>query len=474
MSTDHDDRRSDARSPGSTTSTRAPKGNGAVLGGLMRPLNTVVERFVPSALLFASALTVVVAILARIFTDAGPRVVIVEWGNGLSGLLAFMTQMALILLLGHILASTGPVTRLLRALARVPKTPVQAYLFVFVVAAIGSLITWGLGLVAGALLARQVAYEYRRRDVPVHFPMLVAAAFSGFVVWHMGYSASGPLLAATPDSFVAEQLGEPLAITETVFSTWNIIAAVVTILFVALGLWLVAPRNRSAIKVLEVDAREADVEVDDAVETPADRVDASRIPTLLVGVMLIAYLIFHFMDGGTLTLDIVNWSFLCLIMLLVRSPFELITLTKNAASNVGEILLQFPLYAGIMGIMAGTGLITVLSDALVSISNEYTFGLFALISAGIVNFFVPSGGGQFAVQAPIMLQASRDIGVDPEIAIMAVSYGDQWTNMIQPFWALPLLAIAGLKMRDILGYTTITLVMSGIVFAGTLLIVSAI
>ncbi|WP_196488439.1 TIGR00366 family protein, partial [Micrococcus luteus] len=165
-------------------------------------------------------------------------------------------------------------------------------------------------------------------------------------------------------------------------------------------------------------------------------------------------------------------SFLALILLLVRSPHELIGLTQSAASNVGEILLQFPLYAGILGMMTSTGLVAVLSDAFVAISNPVTFGLLAFLAAGLVNFFVPSGGGQFAVQGPIMLQAGDALGVDPAITIMAVSYGDQWTNMIQPFWAIPLLAIAGLKMRDILGYTTVVLLASGLVFGGTLLLVS--
>lgn len=271
---------------------------------------------------------------------------------------------------------------------------------------------------------------------------------------------------------MAEQLGAPLPVGETIFSTWNIIACIVTIAVVALALYLVAPRDSATVVPLKVDAREADVEIDDAVETPADRVDASRIPTTLIGLMLVAYLIIHFSGGGTLTLDVVNWSFLGLIMLLVRSPFELIVLTKQAASNVGEILLQFPLYAGILGIMAGTGLMSVISEAFVAISTPQTFALFAFLSAGLVNFFVPSGGGQIAVQAPILLEAAETLSVDPSLAIMAVAYGDQWTNMIQPFWALPLLAIAGLKMRDILSYTTIVLIASGLVFGTTLLIVS--
>jgi short-chain fatty acids transporter len=439
----------------------------------MRPVNSLVERYIPSALVFAIVLSVVVAIMALILTDAGPVEVIKGWGDGLSGLLAFMTQMALILLLGHTLANTRPVRKLLAFLGGLPRGPIQAYVFVFVIAAIASLITWGLGLVVGALLAKEVAAQLRAKGVRLHFPMLVAAAFSGFVVWHMGYSGSGPLTAATEGSFLAEQIGRTIPVSETTFSLWNILAAVATVIVVGGALALVAPRGDDKIVELAVDAREGEADMDDEVVTPADRVDASRILTLVVGVALVAYLVIHFSQGGTLTLDIVNWSFLTLIFLLVRNPFELIALIKNAASNVGDILLQFPLYAGIMGIMTTTGLITVLSDFFVNVSTPQTFGFLALLSAGLVNFFVPSGGGQFAVQGPIMLDAAARLDVDPAVAIMAVSYGDQWTNMIQPFWALPLLAIAGLKMRDILGYTVITLIASGLVFSATLLIVGA-
>ncbi|GAA3324403.1 short-chain fatty acid transporter [Paeniglutamicibacter sulfureus] len=451
--------------------TAAPQG-GTAISRAMRPVNNLVERFIPSALVFAIALTFIVALLAVVVTRSSPLLIVQSWGDGLAGLLAFITQMALVLMLGFILANTRPVRRLLRFLGRVPQTALAGYVFVFLVAAVASLITWGLGLVVGGLLAREVAAQGRERGIAFHFPMLVASGFAGFVVWHMGYSGSGPLTAATPDSFIAKQLGGPLSISETTFSSWNMIAAVAAIVMVALSLYLVAPRGNDKIVELVQDAREELVAVDDEVTTPADRLDASRLPTLLLGAMLLAYLVIHFSTGGTLTLDIVNWSFLALILLLVRSPFELMALTKHAASNVGEILLQFPLYAGILGIMTGTGLIQVLSDVFVSISTPQTFGVLAFLSAGLVNFFVPSGGGQFAVQAPIMLTAAAELGVDPSIPIMAVAYGDQWTNMIQPFWALPLLAIAGLKMRDILGYTTIVLVASGIVFAATLLIVS--
>lgn len=445
---------------------------GTVASRAMRPVNNLVEKFIPSALVFAIVLTFFVAILALLATDSNPVFIVQSWGDGLAGLLGFITQTALVLMLGFIVANTRPVRKMLRALSRVPKGALSSYVFVFLVAAIASLITWGLGLVVGGLLAREVAAQARERNVRVHFPLLVASGFAGFVIWHMGYSGSGPLTAATPDSFIAKQIGAPLPIAETLFAPWNLIAIVATIVLVGLALYLVAPRGEDKIYELRTDAREKLVDIDDEVSTPADRVDASRLPTLLLGLMLLAYLVIHFAKGGTLTLDIVNWSFLCLILLLVRNPFELMALTRHSASNVGEILLQFPLYAGILGIMTGTGLIEVISEAMIAVSTPQTFGLLAFLSAGVVNFFVPSGGGQFAVQAPIMLTAAAQLRVDPSIPIMAVAYGDQWTNMIQPFWALPLLAIAGLKMRDILGYTTLVLIASGIVLAATMVFAS--
>jgi short-chain fatty acids transporter len=444
------------------------------LSGMIRPVNSVVERFIPSALVFAIVLTFVVAILALLLTDTGPVEVTRGWGEGLSGLLEFMTQMALILLLGHTLANTGPVRRLLASLGGLPRTALQGYLFVFAVAAVASLITWGLGLVVGVLLAVEVARQGREKGLELHFPMLVAAGYSGYVIWHMGYSGSGTLTAATEGSFIAEQLGETVPIAETTFAWWNILAIVATILAVGIGLALVAPRAGDRIIEMKADARyDDDIAIDDEVVTPADRVDASRVLTLLVGLALVAYLVIHYADGGTATLDVVNWTFLALIFLLVRSPLELIALVKNAASNVGEILLQFPLYAGIMGIMATSGLITVFSDFIVDTAGPSTFGVLAFLSAGVVNFFVPSGGGQFAVQGPVMLDAGARLGVDPSVTIMAIAYGDQWTNMIQPFWALPVLAISGLKIRDILGYTLVTLLASGVVFAATMLLVGA-
>ncbi len=180
--------------------------------------------------------------------------------------------------------------------------------------------------------------------------------------------------------------------------------------------------------------------------------------------MGLIFIVLFFMEkGGQLDLNIINFIFLMAGIALHRTPRRYLAAIAEAVRETGGIILQFPFYAGIMGMMASSGLGEKISDLFVSISNEITFPLFAFISAGLVNLFVPSGGGQWAVQGPIMLAAGETLGIDPAKTAMAVAWGDAWTNMIQPFWALPLLAIAKLKARDIMGYCLVVLLYSGLV-----------
>jgi short-chain fatty acids transporter len=210
--------------------------------------------------------------------------------------------------------------------------------------------------------------------------------------------------------------------------------------------------------------------------TPAERLENSRTLSLVLGVMGFSYIIFYFVTNGfALNLNIVNFTFLFSAVLLHGTPKSLLNSVSQGARNCSGILLQFPFYAGIMGMMTATGdsgasLAGVISQAFVSISNETTFPLFTFLSAGIVNFFVPSGGGQWAVQAPIMMPAGAALGVDAAKTAMAIAWGDAWTNMIQPFWALPALAIAGLGAKDVMGYCLMALIGSGVIISAGLLI----
>ena len=448
-----------------------------MLATLSRPLGRLVERWLPGSFALAMMLTLFVGILALTLTDSSLADVIVGWGDGLTGLLAFMTQVSLVLLLGYTLANVRPVRRLLVRVASVPRTERQAYGFTALMGGLASLISFGLGLIVAGVVAVEVARVFRDRGVKLHYPLLVASGYSGFVVWHMGYSGSGPLNAATEGGAYTDLPGGLVEITRTTFSTWNIIAVIVTLVMVVGAMMLLAPKKH------EIVAAPDDIFTSEVVDplagegkrlAPADRIDGFRGITLFGGALLGAYLVIFFMRNGfVLNLDIVNWTFLALILLLVGNARELAELIKQGGSTVGEVLLQYPLYAGIIGMMSATGLSVIISEWFIEISSAQTLGFFTFISAGLLNIFVPSGGGQFALTAPLFAYAAEAEGVNQAVVVMAVAYGDQWTNMIQPFWAVPLLAVAGLKVRDILGYTLVTLILSGIVFSATLLIVGA-
>lgn len=488
-----------------------------MLQTLSRPLSRFVERWLPGPLILAVILTMIVAVMALTMTDISPVDLVLGWGDGLTGLLAFMTQVSLVLLLGYTLANTRPVHRLLVRVASLPRTPRQAYGYVTIIAGIASLISFGLGLIVGGVMAVEVARAAKARGTKLHYPLLVASAYSGFVVWHMGYSGSGPLNAATEGGAYSDLPGGLVDISRTTFSTWNIIATIVTLIVVSAAMMLLAPKKHDQIvpapesvfaddgvdgadsegTVRAVSPQDADGDnsvkasrkgskpgpgaaaatkttPSSAKPTPADRIENLRVFTLSLGVLLGLYLTVYFsVRGFELTLDIVNWSFLCLIMLLVGNARELAGLIARGGRTVGEVLLQYPLYAGIIGMMSVSGLVGIISGFFIDISSPATLGLWTFLSAGLLNMFIPSGGGQFAVMAPLFAEAAHALGVDQSVVIMAISYGDQWTNMIQPFWAIPLLAVAGLKVREILGYTLITLILSGVVFAGTMLIVGA-
>ena len=189
---------------------------------------------------------------------------------------------------------------------------------------------------------------------------------------------------------------------------------------------------------------------------------------MAISLLLFIGLIFY-KNGFSLDLNIVSWSFLGIGLLLSNSPIHYVKLVNRASITVGPIILQYPFYAGIMGIMADTGLINVLAEKISSIATSDTLGFYSFLSGGLVNMFIPSGGGQWAVQGPVMIEAANYLNVKPYVIVLGVAYGDQWTNMIQPFWTIPLLAIAGLHMRQIMGYTFVIFIITGIIYGSAML-----
>ncbi|MBB3142404.1 short-chain fatty acid transporter [Halomonas organivorans] len=430
-----------------------------MLKALSRPAVKMVERYLPDPYIFVLLLTVIAAAAAIAVERQTPLDVLRFWGDGFWNLLTFSMQMLLVLVTGFMLASSPPVKRLLQRLAGLARNPGAAIVLVTLVSLAASWINWGFGLVVGALFAKELAKQIR-----VDYRLLVASAYSGFIVWHGGLAGSVPLTIATEGHFAVEQIGV-IGTSETIFSLFNLV--IVLALFIAVPLFnrLMLPDERDSV-FIDPSLLEDDDDARVRITRPAERLENSMTLAWLVGIPGLLFLLDHFvLQGGGLNLNVVNFLFLFLAIVLHRTPRSLLESLQEAIKGGAGIVIQFPFYAGIMAIMVQSGLAETLSQALVSLATETTLPFWTFISAGIVNIFVPSGGGQWAVQAPVMLPAAEALGVDVPRVAMAVAWGDAWTNLLQPFWALPVLGIAGLKAKDIMGFCLVQLLLTGIIIA---------
>lgn len=446
-------------------------------------LQAIASRAVPEPFVLAVILTVVVAVMGATRLSAlGESDVFWTLADGWTaefmsaGLLAFALKMALILVTGHALALSPPVQSFVDRIARVPNSAATSAALVAFVACASSLIHWGLGAIVGALLAREIGRNARERGVRLHYPLLGAAAYSGFAVWHGGLSGSAPVTVANEGHFLADQLSGSFAegvvsMGSTVGGTLNLVITGALIVAIPLACALLTPKDQSDYLPPDESQLTPLPDLRPSGELSAiERIQSHPALGILFGAGGTAFVVASIGTGRTtFGLNSVILLFLFLGLALQGSLTSYSKAVADGARGAGAIVLQFPFYFGILGLMKAGGLITAFSSGLVSVSSQTTFPLFAFLSAGIVNFFVPSGGGQWAVQGEILLTAGERLGVDPITTIMAFSYGDAWTNLLQPFWALPLLGIMGLKAKDIIGYTAvILLVMAAIVGVGLL------
>jgi short-chain fatty acids transporter len=416
-------------------------------------------RWIPDPYIFTILLTLLTFVLGIFLARQAPLAMVRFWGNSFFELLAFSMQMALILVTGHVVASSPVILKGIRIISNIPKNSRQAVFMVGLLAAVAGLINWGLGLIVGALLARDVAKQGHLRGIRMHYPLLAAAGYLGLMVWHGGFSGSAPLLVATSGHFLEAQIGV-IAASQTLFSPVNLVVSIGLLFIAPLIAVLLHPRDPEHYSgidpafVAELEAQGTAGKAEGGEKAPAARMENSFIFTILIGLGGLYYIVWHFCTRGfDLNLNIVIFIFLVAGIWFHWSPLRLVKAVGEAAKGVGGVILLFPFYAGIMGMMRDSGMVKIFADWFVSISNSVTYPLFTLISAAIVNLFVPSGGGQWAVQGPIMIEAAPYLGVSFEKVIMAVAYGDQLTNMLQPFWAIALLGIVRLKARDIIGYT---------------------
>lgn len=425
----------------------------------------IAKKWIPDAFIFAIILTILVFVLGLVIQGKSFIDMTSYWGGGMWSLLGFSMQMVLVLVTGSALAMSKPVHKVLKAIASAANTPVKAVATVAFVMGIGCWLNWGFGLIISAILAKEIAKVTKG----IHYPLLVASSYSGFVLWHSGLSASIQLSIAGKNSIMDKFAeGAQIPVSETIFSPQTLIIAIILLVTIPLINILMMPKKKE--EIVEIDPSIfADDEKDEGPVksfkemTPAEKTENSFVLAVIVGVVGLVFAIRYLAKGGSLSLDIVNFIFLVLGLLMHGTPINYVKAVDKSVRTCGGIVLQFPFYAGIMGMMVNSGLAATFSNWFVSVSTPKTFQLFTYFSAGLVNMFVPSGGGQWAVQGPIMMPAAKALGVTYARTASAIAWGDAWTNMVQPFWALPLLAVAKLNIKDIMGYTTVILLWTGII-----------
>ncbi len=445
----------------------------------------------PSPFTIAVLLTLLTMVLALLFGEfAEDRSTIFQlldfWQAGLwdSPLLAFAVQMMLILVLGHILALAPAVSQAIDRITSFSTNPAKAAFLVTFFTMLMGFFNWGLGLIFGAILARKTAEKFSREGKSINYPLLGAAGYAGMMVWHGGISGSAPikvveeghlpqLMAGIIPAERIETLATSIPFELTIFSPMNITASIVLLIALPMTMALIATRSKGTVTLPVKNFSHTHAIIPQNI-TGAEKLDYSRTFCIGFALLILGYAVsvpFRARNGlGFINLNYLNFTLFGLGLLFHGRFSNFLRALNSAISGASGILIQFPLYFGIMGIMRASGLIDLMSEFFISISTPTTFPIFTFISAGLVNLFVPSGGGQWAVQGPIIIQAADSLGVSLPKSIMALAYGDQITNMLQPFWALPLLGITGLKARDILPYTLQMLIVGSIIFISVLLL----
>lgn len=423
------------------------------------------ERWIPDALVIVIVLSLVTYIFALIWgfkpeVSIGSRAYesIQAWGKGFWELLAFAMQMCLIMMTGYILACSPPVRRLLNGLSgwANPEKPWQAILVMSLFSMIMAWLNWGLSLIASAMLALFIV----RRNPKVDYRLLVAAAYLGLgCTWHAGLSGSATLLVATPDNFLikGKLLDATIPVANTIFHPFNLILTVIIMVAITILMALMHPRPEKTYVVKpelmdQLKLYEAPP-TPSKWESPSDWMNWWPGFNLIVSIGGLIWLIWHFSTKGLdLNLNVVNFAMLMLGILFHWRPWSFLKATEDAGKAVWGIVIQFPFYAGILGLFKFTLLSTVFTQAFVAISTPQTFPLFVYWYGGILNYLIPSGGGEWAVVAPYIIPAAKQLGVGMGTTVVTFAWADMMTDMIQPFWAIAMLAVAKLHFRDIMGY----------------------
>ena len=436
-----------------------------IVGDLGGRLSAFTQRWIPDSWVVCMILTVLAILLAIVGAGAGLNETLLAWGDGMWALLELAMQFTIAMVAAHACVASRPVFKLLDQLARLPNRdrPLQAVVLVGIYSLVTAYLNWAFCLVASALFVPFVARRNPKTDIRV----LVASAYLGLgTVWHGGLSGSAPLILATPGNpLLAPATGAPvidrlLPVTETLFVPFNLIYLVIIGAVSLVTVVALHPRRNAQTLTPEQAEQMMPVLPTTGPDgtTPAAWMEGFR-GWIVLAAVLIGYSLGHSIVtrgfGATWTINAYNMVFLIGALLLQGRPRNLVRAVTHGATTASGIILQFPFYAGIFGVINNTGLGAWLGELFVQIATTETYPAIVYVYSGFMNLFVPSAGSKWLIEAPYLLPAAKELGVSATTTVLAYAYGDSTTNLIQPFWAIPILTVTRMKFGDVLGYTGI-------------------
>ncbi len=447
-----------------------------------------VARWMPDSFVFAILLTAIAAVLSLLLTPTQPVDLIIYWSEGFWSMLDFTMQMVIVIMLGYSIGISPLVRKLFDRLAKQISSPITAYLLISLLSLTLSLINWGLGPVVAVFAA-----EVCRRVKGIDFRLACAAVYTGLIPWHGGLSASAPLMMNTMDNAFIQMglVEETIPTSVTLGSTLNLVLIAASFVLIPSIILLLAPRRaeekydaaqlRTSADSLPEGELVATIETNSGVSSstisPADRLNTSRLLPLIVIVPGVFYIFHYFSRMGFdgLELNSFNFTFLILALLVHGSPIQFMKAVKESVKGLGPMIIQFPFYAGILGIVMYSDLSGVIADSLIRLSTATTLSWFSFVTAAIVNLFIPSGGGEWMVIGPTLINAAAELGTPIEKIIISFGYGDALTNLINPFWTLSFLAIMArvmpIRARDFMGYAVLVALVFFVVISAAVLLI---
>lgn len=420
------------------------------------------ERWFPDAYVFACMAVLIVAI-AALLMGRTPMEVSVDFGKSFWGLVPFTMQMAFVVIGGYIVAASPPVKKCIVFLAKFPQSPKVAVAYVGFMAMMVSLLSWAMSMIFAGMLMKEISKRLR-----VDYRAMGAAGYLGLgSIWALGLSSSAALLMATKSSIppALYKISGLIPLNLTLFTWQNLVLIIVLLVLSTWICYASCPVGDKAKTLEDAGIKQQEDEVipeKEKATRPGDIPELNPFLNMLIGLLLLIYIVDVFMTKGglaALDLNIFNIIFLCVAILFHKTPRAFLRAVSKSIPMVGGILIQFPLYAGIFGMLMGSGLNDVMAHFFVTISTQESLPVIGGIYSAILGLFLPSGGGKWVVEAPYLLEAANQLKVNLAWMVQVYNAAEALPNFINPFWMLPLLGLTGIRARDLAGFSILQLIL---------------